>query len=96
MQTLLDPIIGLRIDGRKPHELRKIHCEVGVFAQADGSATLSQGNTKIIATVYGPHEVNYKLILIKIKIFIKVLSKRIEQAVRRAFMIKQSLIVSIV
>jgi exosome complex component RRP41 len=58
MQTLLDPIIGLRIDGRKPNELRKIQCEVGVFAQADGSASLSQGNTKIVATVYGPHEVN--------------------------------------
>lgn len=57
MATLLDPIIGLRIDGRKPNELRKIECAVGVFAQADGSASLSQGNTKIVATVYGPHEV---------------------------------------
>lgn len=60
MATLLDPIIGLRIDGRRPNELRKLQCEVGVFAQADGSATLSQGNTKIVATVYGPHEVIYK------------------------------------
>ena len=58
MGTLLDPIIGLRIDGRKPHELRKIQCEVGVFAHADGSASLSQGNTKVVATVYGPHEVS--------------------------------------
>jgi exosome complex component RRP41 len=58
MATLLDPIIGLRVDGRKPNELRRIQCEVGVFAQADGSATISQGNTKVIATVYGPHEVN--------------------------------------
>ena len=57
MTSLLDPIIGLRIDGRKPTELRKIQCEVGVFAQADGSATFSHGNTKVIATVYGPHEV---------------------------------------
>ena len=59
MTSLLDPIIGLRIDGRKPTELRKISCEVGAFAQADGSATFSQGNTKVIATVYGPHEVFY-------------------------------------
>jgi exosome complex component RRP41 len=57
MTSLLDPIIGLRIDGRKPNELRKIECEVGIFAGADGSASLSQGNTKILATVYGPHEV---------------------------------------
>ena len=58
MATLLDPIIGLRIDGRKPNELRRIQSEVGVFAQADGSATITQGNTKVVATVYGPHEVN--------------------------------------
>ena len=58
MTSLLDPIIGLRIDGRKPTELRKIQCEVGVFAQADGSATFSHGNTKVIAPVYGPHEVS--------------------------------------
>jgi exosome complex component RRP41 len=57
MATLLDPIVGLRVDGRKPNELRRIQCEVGVFAQADGSASISQGNTKVIATVYGPHEV---------------------------------------
>jgi exosome complex component RRP41 len=42
MAALLDPIVGLRVDGRKPNELRKIKCEVGVFAQADGSASLSQ------------------------------------------------------
>lgn len=57
MASLMDPIIGLRIDGRRPNELRKIQCEIGVFSQADGSAVLSQGNTKVIATVYGPHEV---------------------------------------
>lgn len=57
MGTIIDPIIGLRIDGRLPNELRKIQCEIGVFSQADGSAIFSQGNTKVIATVYGPHEV---------------------------------------
>lgn len=57
MTSILEPIIGLRVDGRKPNELRKISCEVGVFAQADGSAMLTQGNTKVVATVYGPHEV---------------------------------------
>ena len=48
---------GLRLDGRKPHELRKIRCNKGIFTQADVSAYFEQGNTKVIATVYGPHEV---------------------------------------
>ena len=47
---------GLRLDGRKPHELRKIVCNMGIFTQADGSAYIEQGNTKAIAAVYGPHE----------------------------------------
>jgi hypothetical protein len=48
---------GFRIDGRKPKELRQIRCKIGVFGQADGSAYLEQGNTKVLAAVYGPHEV---------------------------------------
>ena len=49
---------GFRTDGRRPHELRKIQCRMGVFRQADGSAYIEQGNTKALATVYGPHEVS--------------------------------------
>nr|CAG4641960.1 EOG090X0BHT [Eurycercus lamellatus] len=48
---------GLRLDGRKPNELRRIRCSLGIFAQADGSAYLEQGNTKVLAAVYGPHEI---------------------------------------
>ncbi|KAF6038136.1 EXOSC4 [Bugula neritina] len=48
---------GLRMDGRRPTELRKLSCRLGVFTQADGSAYIEQGNTKVLATVYGPHEV---------------------------------------
>lgn len=48
---------GFRIDGRRTHELRKIQCKLGVFSQADGSAYVEQGNTKVLAAVYGPHEV---------------------------------------
>lgn len=51
---------GLRLDGRRPHELRKIVCRLGVFKQADGSAYIEMGNTKALATVYGPHEVTIK------------------------------------
>lgn len=48
---------GLRIDGRRPKELRKIRCRLGVFTQPEGSAYLEQGNTKVLAAVYGPHQV---------------------------------------
>ena len=46
------------MDGRRPPELRKLQCKLGVFQQADGSAFLEQGNTKVLATVYGPHDVS--------------------------------------
>ena len=48
---------GFRIDGRRSSELRRIQCRLGVFSQADGSAYVEQGNTKVLAAVYGPHEV---------------------------------------
>ena len=48
---------GLRMDGRKSGELRRLQCNLGVFSQADGSAYLEQGNTKVLAAGYGPHEV---------------------------------------
>lgn len=47
---------GLRLDGRRSEELRNIKCRLGVFGQADGSAYLEQGNTKVLAAVYGPRE----------------------------------------
>uniref|UniRef100_A0A670IVT7 Exosome component 4 n=1 Tax=Podarcis muralis TaxID=64176 RepID=A0A670IVT7_PODMU len=47
---------GYRVDGRRAGELRQIRARLGVFAQADGSAYLEQGNTKALAVVYGPHE----------------------------------------
>lgn len=47
---------GLRADGRRTLELRQINVRLGIFGQADGSAYLEQGKTKILATVYGPHQ----------------------------------------
>jgi ribonuclease PH len=38
---------GLRLDGRKAGELRRIQCRMGVYGQADGSAYLEQGNSKV-------------------------------------------------
>lgn len=48
---------GLRTDGRRPHELRAISGSLGVNSQADGSSMLSIGNTRVLASVIGPHEV---------------------------------------
>ena len=48
---------GFRLDGRRPNELRRLVCRMGVFTQADGSAYIEMGNTETLAAVYGPHEV---------------------------------------
>eukprot|EP00035_Acanthoeca_spectabilis_P023569 m.449973 g.449973 ORF g.449973 m.449973 type:complete len:245 (+) comp19895_c0_seq1:152-886(+) len=49
---------GLRLDGRRPNDLRRIVCRLGQIQNADGSAYLEHGNTKVLAIVYGPHEVS--------------------------------------
>ncbi|MCJ7469627.1 exosome complex exonuclease Rrp41 [Candidatus Bathyarchaeota archaeon] len=51
---------GLRLDGRKPDELRPVKLEVGVIPNADGSAYIEQGKNRILAGVYGPREVHPK------------------------------------
>ena len=51
---------GLRLDGRKPEELRPIKIEVGILSNADGSAYVQQGKNKILAAVYGPREMHPK------------------------------------
>ena len=48
---------GLRVDGRRPNELRRLRAHLGVLRAADGSAYLEMGNTKVVAAVYGPREV---------------------------------------
>jgi exosome complex component RRP41 len=37
---------GLRRDGRRAKELRRIKCQVGVLQDADGSAMFEMGNTQ--------------------------------------------------
>ena len=51
---------GLRLDGRKPDQLRPIKLEVGIIPNADGSAYIEHGKNKIWAGVYGPREVHPK------------------------------------
>lgn len=49
-------ISGLRVDGRRPREVRRLQAEMGVFHKTDGSAIFEMGNTKVLAVVHGPRE----------------------------------------
>ena len=63
---------GLRVDGRKPDELRPIKIEAGVLDNADGSAYVEWGNNKVIAAVYGPREVQPKYLQNSAKAIVQV------------------------
>lgn len=62
---------GLRLDGRKPDELRSIKLEVGVIPNADGSAYVEHGKNKILAGVYGPREVHPKHLALQDRTLLK-------------------------
>lgn len=49
-------LAGLRIDGRKPSELRPLTHRIGVTTYTDGSAYFEHGLNKVLAMVIGPHE----------------------------------------
>lgn len=49
---------GNRVDGRKPDEYRETKMEVGVLEEADGSAMVETGNTRVIASVFGPQKLH--------------------------------------
>lgn len=49
---------NLRLDGRRPHETRRVNITLGGYREADGSATYSIGGTKVVAMVFGPREGN--------------------------------------
>ena len=51
---------GTRLDGRTLNQLRPSKIEVGILANADGSAYIEQGKNKILAAVYGPRELHPK------------------------------------
>ncbi|MEX0704835.1 MAG: polyribonucleotide nucleotidyltransferase [Planctomycetales bacterium] len=42
---------GVRLDGRKPHELRSVSCGVGVIPRVHGSALFTRGETQSLASV---------------------------------------------
>ncbi|CAI0442745.1 unnamed protein product [Linum tenue] len=43
-----------RKDGRTPNQLRPLKCSRNILHRAHGSASWSQGETKVLAAVYGP------------------------------------------
>ncbi len=49
---------GERVDGRQIDELRETKMEIGVLEEADGSAMVEVGNTRIIASVFGPQDLH--------------------------------------
>ncbi|MCE4600700.1 MAG: exosome complex exonuclease Rrp41 [Desulfurococcales archaeon] len=48
--------LGRRHDGRLPEEMRPVRMRVNVLDNADGSALVEYGRTRILAAVYGPRE----------------------------------------
>jgi exosome complex component RRP41 len=63
---------GLRVDGRRPDEMRPIELKVGVLKQADGSASIRQGKTYILAGVYGPRELHPRHLTINDRAYLRV------------------------
>jgi len=63
---------GLRHDGRRPDELRPIRMQVGVLSNADGSALVEFGKTKVIAAVYGPREPIQKFMVLPDRAVLRV------------------------
>jgi exosome complex component RRP41 len=48
---------GLRVDGRRPGEVRRVSASLGCMPTFDGSALLELGGTRVLATVSGPRRV---------------------------------------
>ncbi len=63
---------GIRHDGRRLDELRPVRMRVGVLNNADGSALVEFGRTKVIAAVYGPKEPVQKFALLPDKATLRV------------------------
>lgn len=63
---------GLRIDGRRIDEMRPVEMKVGVLKQADGSASIRQGKTYIVAAVYGPRELHPRHLTLNDRAYLRV------------------------
>jgi len=51
-------LAGLRIDGRRPTDIRRLHHKIGAVSgtAADGSVYFEQGLNKVLVMVHGPQE----------------------------------------
>ncbi len=63
---------GLRHDGRRFDQLRPIRMQVGVLANATGSALVEYGKTKVLAAVYGPREPFQKYMVLPDRAILRV------------------------
>jgi exosome complex component RRP41 len=63
---------GLRHDGRRPDELRPVKMEIGVLSNADDSALVEFGRTRVLAAVYGPREPPQKYMLLPDRAILRV------------------------
>ncbi len=53
---------GLRVDGRKPDEIRDIICKIGILPRVHGSAIFTRGETQaLVATTLGTSEDEQKI-----------------------------------
>lgn len=53
---------GLRVDGRKPDEIRPIICKIGILPRVHGSAIFTRGETQaLVATTLGTSEDEQKI-----------------------------------
>ena len=59
-QRELISLEGLRLDGRRPLELRHVAFSMSVSSKVNGSATCEMGCTKVIALVDGPKQLQQK------------------------------------
>ncbi len=64
---------GIRYDGRKMDELRPIKFQLGVLNNADGSAYVEWGRTKILVGIMGPREAHPKHLALADRCRIEVL-----------------------
>jgi len=51
---------GKRVDGREKDELRETSMEIDVLEEAEGSAMVEIGNTRVVASVFGPQDLHPK------------------------------------
>ncbi|MCK5601577.1 exosome complex exonuclease Rrp41, partial [Candidatus Pacearchaeota archaeon] len=62
---------GIRVDGRKPDQLRPIKLEVGILHNANGSAYVEFGGNKIMVGVYGPREAHPRRLVLSDRAIIR-------------------------